>query len=38
LKELALADLSEIGSHYIGPGTAQRIDTIRRALENLPDD
>jgi hypothetical protein len=38
LKEQALADLSEIGSHYIGPGTAQRIDTIRRALENLPDD
>jgi hypothetical protein len=38
LKEQALADLSEIGSHYIGPGTAERIDTIRRALEALPND
>jgi len=38
LREQALSDLSEIGSHYIGPGTAQRIDTIRRALEALPDD
>ncbi len=37
LKKQALADLSEIGSHYIGPGTAQRIDTIRRALEALPE-
>jgi hypothetical protein len=38
LKEQALADLSEIGSHYIGPGTAERIDTIHRALEALPND
>jgi hypothetical protein len=38
LKEQALSDLDEIGSHYIGPGTADRIKTIRRALENLPDD
>jgi hypothetical protein len=38
LKELALADLDEIGSHYIGPGTANRINTIRRALEALPND
>jgi hypothetical protein len=38
LREQALADLDEIGSHYIGPGTADRIKTIRRALEALPDD
>ncbi len=37
LKEQALADLDEIGSHYIGPGTADRIKTIRRALEALPE-
>jgi hypothetical protein len=37
LKEQALADLDEIGSHYIGPGTADRIKTIRRALEQLDD-
>jgi len=37
LKEQALADLDEIGSHYIGPGTADRIKTIRRALEQLPE-
>jgi hypothetical protein len=38
LKQKALTDLSEIGSHYIGPGAAKLIDTIRRALESLPDD
>jgi hypothetical protein len=38
LKQQALTDLSEIGSHYIGPGAAKLIDTIRRALESLPDD
>jgi hypothetical protein len=38
LKQKALTDLSEIGSHYIGPGAAKLIDTIRRALEALPDD
>jgi hypothetical protein len=38
LKEQALADLDEIGNHYIGPGTADRIKTIRRALEALTDD
>jgi hypothetical protein len=37
LKEQALTDLSEIGSHYIGPGAAKLIDTIRRALEALPE-
>jgi len=37
LKEQALTDLDEIGSHYIGPGTAERIKTIRRALEQLDD-
>ena len=37
LKEQALADLSEIGSHYICPGAAKLIDTIRRALEALPE-
>jgi hypothetical protein len=37
LKEQALADLDEIGSHYIGPGTAERIKTIRLALEQLDD-
>lgn len=38
LREQALANLDEIGSHYIGPGTADRIKNIRRALEALPDD
>ncbi len=37
LKEQALTDLDEIGSHYIGPGTAERIKTIRRALESIND-
>ncbi len=37
LREQALADLDEIGSHYIGPGTAERITNIRRALESLDD-
>jgi len=38
LKQVALADLDEIGSHYIGPGTAARIKNIRQALESIPDD
>jgi hypothetical protein len=38
LKQQALADLEEIGSHYIGPGTAERLASIRSALEALSDD
>ena len=37
LKEQALEELTEIGCHYIPPGAAERIDTIRRALEALPE-
>jgi hypothetical protein len=37
LKEQALTNLSEIGSHYIGSGAAKLIDTIRRALEAAND-
>jgi hypothetical protein len=38
LKEQALADLKQIGSHYIGPNCSERIVNIRRALETLSDD
>jgi hypothetical protein len=37
LKEQALTNLSEMGSHYIGSGAAKLIDTIRRALEAAND-
>jgi hypothetical protein len=38
LKEQALSDLKEIGSHYISPDSSERIVNIRRALETLSDD
>jgi hypothetical protein len=38
LKERAIKDLAEIGTHYICPGAADLIKTIRRALEALPND
>jgi hypothetical protein len=38
LKERAIKDLAEIGTHYICPGAADLIKTIRAALEALPND
>jgi hypothetical protein len=42
LKQQALIGLEELVGrccgHYIGPGAAQRIKTIRKALEAIPDD
>lgn len=38
LKERAIKGLDEIGNHYLGPGSAGLINTIRKALEQLPDD